>query len=334
MRIREKQSAQLPGLRLLHRSCSGRLFFLLALVLKAGLFFGQQVPDTLFDYRPLNPLYQKGGGPLVLIDEGHHNFHKKEGRYRAFASVLQNDGYRVAAHQGNFSKRSLKHASVLVIANALHRDNEDRSNWKHPVQQAFTDKEVEAVTQWVRRGGALFFIADHMPFPAAGEGLARALGIGFYNGFASESASGLFPGQKKELDVFRISDGTLAPHAVTTGANAGEAIPFVASFTGQAFSIPEQATSLLSFAEGYDVLLPDTAWVFHVATTRIPAWGLSQGAVFSFGKGRVAVFGEAAMFTAQVKGPKKEPFGMNSPDAPHNGQFLLNVVHWLDGRLK
>jgi hypothetical protein len=25
---------------------------------------------------------------------------------------------------------------------------------------------------------------------------------------------------------------------------------------------------------------------------------------------------------------------MNDPTAPHNPQFLLNVVHWLDGSLK
>jgi hypothetical protein len=47
------------------------------------------------------------------------------------------------------------------------------------------------------------------------------------------------------------------------------------------------------------------------------------------GKGRVAVFGEAAMFSAQLAGPQKMPIGMNSPDATQNYQLLLNVIHWL-----
>ena len=58
-----------------------------------------------------------------------------------------------------------------------------------------------------------------------------------------------------------------------------------------------------------------------------------QGAVIPFGKGRVAAFGEAAMFSAQVSGPNRMPAGMNDPGAPQNAQFLLNVLHWLSGLL-
>jgi hypothetical protein len=46
------------------------------------------------------------------------------------------------------------------------------------------------------------------------------------------------------------------------------------------------------------------------------------------GKGRVAVFGEAAMFSAQLDGPR-QPMGMNAPGAEQNHQLLLNVMHWL-----
>jgi hypothetical protein len=53
----------------------------------------------------------------------------------------------------------------------------------------------------------------------------------------------------------------------------------------------------------------------------------------NIGKGRVAVFGEAAMFSAQLAGPKKSPMGMNAPIAKQNPQFLLNVMHWLSGLL-
>ena len=53
----------------------------------------------------------------------------------------------------------------------------------------------------------------------------------------------------------------------------------------------------------------------------------------TIGRGRVAVFGEAAMFSAQVSGPERRPMGMNRPTAAQNPQFLLNVMHWLAGLL-
>jgi hypothetical protein len=59
--------------------------------------------------------------------------------------------------------------------------------------------------------------------------------------------------------------------------------------------------------------------------------GLLQGAAFAFGRGRVAIFGEAGMFTAQRKGVDRVPMGFNDPAASQNPQFILNVLHWLAG---
>jgi hypothetical protein len=49
-----------------------------------------------------------------------------------------------------------------------------------------------------------------------------------------------------------------------------------------------------------------------------------------FGEGRVAVFGEAAMFSAQVATIDGHSFkvGMNVP-GNDDRQFALNVMHWL-----
>ena len=46
-------------------------------------------------------------------------------------------------------------------------------------------------------------------------------------------------------------------------------------------------------------------------------------------RGRVALFGEAAMFTAQRAGPELAPVGMNAPAAAQNAQLALNLVRWL-----
>jgi hypothetical protein len=70
----------------------------------------------------------------------------------------------------------------------------------------------------------------------------------------------------------------------------------------------------------------------HPSTPRIPAEGMLQGAVLSHGRGRVAMFGEAAMFSAQVSGPSRRPMGMNAPHAGENPRFLLNLMHWLAER--
>lgn len=90
---------------------------------------------------------------------------------------------------------------------------------------------------------------------------------------------------------------------------------------------------LLTLAPNSVLLLPVKAWEFGPATPRIPAGGMLQGAAITAGRGRVAVFGEAAMFSAQVSAAVRRPTGMNVPDAAQNARFLLNVMHWLTGLL-
>jgi hypothetical protein len=217
----------------------------------------------------------------------------------------------------------LRDARVLVIANALP----DSGEWVLPARPAFTPAEVASVERWVREGGSLLLIADHMPFPGAAEDLARAFGIAFTNGFALA-----MPGNSGEF-VFRRVDHSLADGPVTNGRNRAERIDSVRSFTGQAFRLLGPGVPLLEVGPDAVVLLPQAAWQFDSTTARIPAAGMLQGALLRHGRGRVAVFGEAAMFSAQVSGPGRTPMGMNAPRAPSNAQFTLNVLHWLTGLL-
>ena len=78
---------------------------------------------------------------------------------------------------------------------------------------------------------------------------------------------------------------------------------------------------------------PTTKFRIGSITKQFSVTGWYQGAVMRVGKGRLAVFGEAGMFAAQVDGPKRVPFGMNTPEAKQNPQFILNVLHWLSGLL-
>jgi hypothetical protein len=191
---------------------------------------------------------------------------------------------------------------------------------------AFSDDEVRDVHDWVRRGGALLLIVDHMPAPGAIENLASAFGAHWSNGYAQDPSSG-------GLIVFKRSDGSLGEHAITNGRNSAERIDQVATFAGSAFQA-FGAQPLLTFKGEAVSWLPTTAGNLVPGTPSVSVKDWQQGAVLTLGKGRVALFGEAAMFTAQRVGPNREPMGMNARNASQNQQFLLNVMHWLTGSLK
>jgi len=286
---------------------------------------GQQVADTLYKPEIITPAYAEGKGPVVLIDEGHFNFHTRDGRYLPFARLLERDGYITRGYSGTFKLSKLKKGRILVISNALNESNITR--WYKPVLPAFTAQEVETVRRWVRNGGSLFLIADHMPMGGAAFDMASAFGFEFTDGFAADTAR---PGPA----FFYRATGTLSDNIITNGRNPSEKVDTVASFTGQAFPVPDDATSVMQFNDRYTLLLSDTAWVFDSSTRykNIEHW--SQLAYKKYGKGRVVVAGEAAMFTAQLSGPQQYRAGMNSPVARENYRLLLNIIHWLDGRIE
>ncbi|QHT67689.1 DUF4350 domain-containing protein [Rhodocytophaga rosea] len=279
----------------------------------------QQVADTLFNPIIPNPAYSQGQGPVILIDEAHQNFHTANGRFKPFASFLERDGYTIKSLSQAFSPQTLAQGKILVIANSLHPDNQ--TQWKLPTPSAFTEEEITAVTEWVNNGGSLFLIADHMPFPGAAEKLAASFGIKFYNGFAMQK-------RNHGKDIFTNKNG-LQSCALTLGRNESEKVSSLQSFTGQAFQIPTTAQAVVILNDEYQILMPQMAWEFTKETPVIPASNFVQGAYMPFGGGRIVVFGEAAMFTAQLAGGKNK-VGMNASSAKQNAQFLLNAIHWLD----
>jgi len=290
----------------------------------------QQAADTSWAPPGLVPAWVTGTGPRVAIDSAHFNFHTVDGRYRPFADLLRHDGCRVSGSEREFSAEALKGIDILVIANALHRRNAE--DWTLPTPPAFSAVEVEAVREWVRGGGSLLLIADHMPFPGGASTLAAAFGFQFRNGFAGAA-------QQLDAIAFRhapagagLRGGSLADHLITRGAVPGEGVDSLVSFTGSAFQPPAGGEPLLILPTDTISLEPREAWNFDKETVRMPVGGWCQGAVLRHGAGRVAVFGEAAMFSAQRGGPEATPMGMNSPSAPQNFRFLLNTIHWLAGR--
>jgi len=300
--------------------------FILLLILASHIcVFSQQIADTSYNPTILNQAYDQGKGPVVFIDEGHYNFHTKEGRYKSFANLLERDGYVVTEYKGEFNEDALLKGKILVISNAINEMNEQ--NWYVPTPSAFTKTEIEVVKKWVNDGGSLFLIADHMPFGGAASDLAASFGFEFSNGFVMDTLS---PGPA----FFNLKEGTLFENIITKGRNKEESVDQIATFTGQGFKIPSDATPVLVFNEKYVNIIPDTAWVFEPQTPRINAKGLAQGAFKNYGKGKVVAFGEASMFSAQFAGPQRVRMGMNNDVASENYQLLLNIIHWLDGKLE
>lgn len=292
-----------------------------------------QIADTTFRVEIDVPEYRSDAGPVVLIDEAHHNFHTADGRYATFAGILRADGYVVQPSVHLFTADVLQAADILVIANALHERNVD--DWSVPTPSAFTGDEIDVVEQWVSDGGSLWLIADHMPFGGAAQDLAMRFGIHFTNSYdiaTEQSIADITPSLlRKDPAIFRRTRGTLMANPVTDGRDSTERVDEIATFTGQGFSVDEPAFALLEFAKQRKLVFPSTAWEFSDQTPVKPAAGMIQAAILAFGTGHVAVFGEAAMFTAQLQGREQDAFGLNSDKAKDNVQLLLNVAHWLDG---
>ena len=301
---------------------------LVGLVLAAPVVVAaQQVADTVYAPAIPRPQYEAGAGPVVAIDAAHLNFHTADGRFLPFARLLERDGYRVVSNDEAFTVDGLRGIDVLVISNALHPQS--ARGWAPlPSLPAFTAGEVAALEAWVSGGGSLLLIADHMPIAGHAESLAAAFGIRFQNGFAMDAAS-------SGSAVFRRADGSLRASVATDGLESSERVDSVMTFTGQAFRVDPgvDAEPLMVFSDAFTLYLTAVAFQFSEGTPRISAAHMLQGVLVRHGRGRVAAFGEAAMFTAQLAGPQQVPMGMNHPAAGQNYRFALNVLRWLsEGR--
>lgn len=284
----------------------------------------QQVADTDYRFQVGNPMYSPSQGSRVCIDSGHHNYHTAEGRYEPFAELITQDGFQVVDFPGSFIPNSLASCDVLVIANALHASNS--SNWSFPHPPAFNMSELQTVQTWVGEGGSLLLIADHSPFAGAAADLGAIFGLLMSDVYAVQRRQG--------PEQFMLSDQTLHPHPIVQGRNQTESIQQVTSFTGQAARFVGDWQALLSFSnEAFAYINPQQA--FMSGSDQVQAFSVAgwvQAAAREWEAGRIVFLGEAAMCSAQISG-NGVPMGMNSPQAPQNAQFCLNLLRWLSKSL-
>jgi len=291
--------------------------------------------DPAFRPTLTNRAFSEGAGPVVCIDESHNNFHTAEGTYAPFADVLQKDGYVVRPFRERAHRVGVSPCEILVIADA------------QPPQQTgdpptFDGQEVAALNEWVREGGALFLITDHMPDPDPIRELAASFGIEVHDGYVLNGA----PAGPERPILFRREDGTLASDPLTEAMEGEGGLQQVATFSGSAFRVARRLDSgeggmgeagsdeppfrpILILGPGRESWAPEEYWVFDEATERIDVSGWFQGGVREWGAGRLALFSEAAMFTAQVFDGGRTLAGMNAPEAQDNVRLLRRVMRWL-----
>ncbi|HKE55936.1 MAG TPA: hypothetical protein VKB46_04520 [Pyrinomonadaceae bacterium] len=283
----------------------------------------QQVADPNFDTKVANPAYKKDG-PKVLFDEAHNNFHTASGRYKPFADLIGNDGYRITPNKEKFSRDVLKGYQILVISNALGAAQMGAADAGNP---AFTDAECDAVRDWVKDGGSLLLIADHAPMGAANQILAQRFDVSMSKRFTVDEQNYDKESDNPGFIVYTRESGRLVDHPITRGRSASEQVNKIIAFTGQSLKGPSDSVAFMKLADtAVDVTGRDNP-------DPISAAGRAQGLALKFGKGRVIVMGEAGMLSAQLAGPQQMKFGMNRSGID-NRQLALNMMHWLSGLLK
>lgn len=319
------------------------LYIAAALLFMLPAFAQQQISDPAFDASVSRPAYRqngRGSRPRVVIDEAHLNFHTADNRYKPYADLLRNDGYRVLPGKEKFTAASLRAVDVLVIANAGSPEAGDAA------VSAFTERECDTVQQWVRKGGALLLIADHAPFGLVAQSLAARFDVSMGKGWVFDRGAA---GQITTQLVFSRENGLLGMHPLLQGRQPGEAVGQIRSFTGQSLGLPAGATVLMKLSDTAREA-PDQASLNQAAAAAArentsleaataaysaPAAGRAQGLAMTYGKGRVVVLGEAAMLSAQVidfPDGRQIKAGMNVAGSDDR-QFALNVMHWLSGLL-
>lgn len=292
---------------------------LLFLLLGSSMGVSQQSPDTTFVPKIDKPTYSINGGPVICIDSAHNNLHRLNSGFAPFARLMKADGFRLRDMNKLVRERSLLlDCDIYAIINPLHQSN--MGNWRLPTPSAFSEKEISEIEAWVKEGGRLFLIADHMPFAGAANDLASLFGFNLSNGFANIAKEGNQP------DYFSFDNGRLFKHQFFS-----DELNSVTSFTGSAFTYPDDAEVIMKFKEGDISLEREIAWQFNDSTNSVNLDKYAQGALLNYGEGKVAIFGEAAMFTAQIVTTQNGTFrvGFNSRIAPNNQLFAVRLMEYL-----
>jgi len=220
-------------------------FSCLLVILVCVAACAQQIADPHFNATVDSPAFTRNF-PRVLFDEAHNNSDTTQGRYMPFADLLFNDGYQVAVNRQPFTKESLQTFKILVIVNPLGAEEMDDEGADGP---AFTSAECDAISDWIRGGGALLLVADDAPFGSATEILAKKLGVDMGKGYTTDPATADKELNNPSVIVYSRENHLLAEQTITNGRSDAERVNRVIVFTGQSLKGPEGSNAFLKLAE-------------------------------------------------------------------------------------
>jgi len=276
---------------------------------------------------PESSQLESGEYPVVLWD-GSHNNYGVDTTFNSYLDWLGGQGYAVSLSEDLFNHDVLAGVDVLVLDNPLAEANIEY--WGLPTPSAYADDEVSAVIDWVRAGGAVLMVVEHMPFPGAFGLLLDAFEVEASNGFAIKSSGVSLLGTDDQgpvgLFVYKRSSGDFPDHPVVAGRTVDERIDTLAADWGSAFRMPDGATILLTLPDDALSVEPEVAWEFDSTTTMKDVGGWSQAGLMQFGEGRVAVIGDNFLLTDP--GSLIEPADQIGIQHP---QFTINLFRWLAG---
>jgi hypothetical protein len=299
-------------------------------------FCGEQQPDENYDPTIENPTYSdtdpNSPPPIIAVDSTHENVHLYDGTYQGFTKLLRADGYTVQEFGVPFVELDcndlenldncdyfdeLLTIDTLVIAVAT-------------IYAPVSQEEADSITGWLSgdlgcSGGCphrrLMLMSDHHPHPDTIQNLISNLGL-MWPSVRFEHVPGrlITPCRPYKLNQ---------RHSIRRGraTHGGEQVEWVETFSGSDFK-----DDYGEFILGESILtLPRNRKHIEYGYPLETGVTSSQGMAFKFGKGSVYVSGEARMFTAMLDNDGL-PEGMQEPDND-NEQYLLNIMHWLDGLL-
>jgi hypothetical protein len=221
----------------------------------------------------------------------------------------------------------------VIVANPNGADQ--RAPMESRAASPFTDSEIGAVEEWVRRGGGLLLAIDHYPTGVAAQRLAERFGVKLSGGWTDDPANRWALARYGQIFgylVFSLENGLLTDHPITRGRDETEQIEGISTVTGGSMEGPPGSVSLLRLSRTAVDWIPSST--SHAPSDTAPqaqskdfnpcpscdqvsAAGRSQGIAFAFGRGRVVIIGEMGVLVDY------------SVPGMQNRQFALNTVRWL-----
>ncbi len=232
------------------------------------------------------------------------------GGYAVFASLLRDAGfYTTTLCPGEeFNQYTLKNIDALIIhAPSL-------AHWDNPPSPAFTDEEIDVISDWVKDGGGLFLISDNLFYELRLQKLAQKFGVSFQgtNLHSDETPAQHYPPDAHFvgfLDSLHFKD-----HPVLQNINS-----LYINWTNAIFKMPKNAVPVVVSDSG---MAPDNIPIM-VAIQEDPVHKNSVT-----GRGRVFIACDINSFD----NVEIDPYVGDTTYRIYKGEderFVVNVVNWL-----